>query len=163
MIRVPKHLVGRRVGNNRIELVSLLGEGSYGAVYRALVHRSGFRTPKECAVKVLRTAVGERDSTRQSMELELHQRVSDCDGVVSLYETFSEGNYQFMVMKFCPDRDLGYGISRNRYLGNDAKIKNVFTQVLDAIDYCHSHRYVSLFFSRLPPIKSSSWLQRISS
>ncbi|KAF8525343.1 kinase-like domain-containing protein [Gautieria morchelliformis] len=139
MACVPNHLAGKRVGDNRIELVSLLGEGSYGAVYRALLHRGRARRPKHCAVKVIRTALDECTFTRQHQELEIHRRVSDGAGIVTLYETFYEGHYQYMVMKLCPDRDLGYWIRRNLYLGNDTRIKNIFTQVLDAIDYCHSY------------------------
>ena len=140
----PNHLAGRRVGNNRLELVSLLGEGSYGAVYRAILHRGAPRKAKHCAVKVLRTTLGERSRMCQRRELELHQRVSNGDGIVTLYESFTEGDYQYMVMKLCPDRDLRYGIKRKRYLGDDTKIKNVYMQVLEAIEYCHSHKYVHL-------------------
>jgi hypothetical protein len=46
--------------------------------------------------------------TRQQQELEIHQRVSDGAGIVTLYGSFYERHYQYMVMKLCPDRDLGY-------------------------------------------------------
>ena len=143
MTGVPTHLVGKRVGNNRIELISLLGEGSYGAVYCGVIHRRGLKTPKYCAVKVLRTTTDERRLLCQRRELELHERVSDGDGIVTLYESFTEGKYQFIVMKFYRDGNLWYGINSGRYLGKDALIKDVFTQILDATDYCHSRGYVT--------------------
>lgn len=143
---VPNHLAGRFVGQRRFELVSLLGEGSYGAVYRALHHRGGAKEPRAYAIKVLRTTHCESRLLHQPREHELHQRVSDCDGIVTLYETFKEGHYQYMVMKLCPDGDLSSWINKKRYLGNDSKIKDVFTQLLDAVDYCHSHRYLLPLF-----------------
>ncbi|KAF8592394.1 kinase-like protein [Ramaria rubella] len=136
---IPNHLVGKRVSNNRIELVSLLGEGSFGAVYRGLIHRGGINKPKQCAVKVLQASTDEGHLLCQRRELELHQRVSGGNGIVTLYESFKEGEYRYLVMKFCPNRDLWHSICNRRFLGNDRLIKDIFLQVLDAIDYCHSH------------------------
>lgn len=136
---VPTNLVGKRVGPNRIELTVLLGEGSYGAVYRGVFHR-GFRTPKQCAVKVQRNSLDQRHQLCMRRERELHERVSDGDGIVTLYETFKEGAYIFIVMKFCPDGDLWTGINRGRFLGNDYLIKEVYSQILNATEYCHLKR-----------------------
>ena len=136
---LPKHLTGKRVGNNRIELTALLGEGSYGCVYRGILNQDGLQ--KDCAVKCMdRSNLDAYHLMVQRREILLHQRVSDGGGVVSLYETFEEGDYMFIVMEYCPDGDLWESIAHDRYAEKNDLIRDVFSQILDSVAYCHSKR-----------------------
>jgi serine/threonine protein kinase len=74
----------------------------------------------------------------QGREILLHQQVSNGQGVVSIYDAFEEDDYQFIVMEYCPDGDLWEGIAHGQYAEKDDLIRDVFTQVLESVEYCHS-------------------------
>ena len=133
----PNHFVGKRIANNRIELVAILGEGSYGCVYRAIIHENG--TQKLCAVKCLSKAnIDPYHLMCQRREIVLHKQVSDGEGIVSLYEAFEDSDYQWLVLEYSSDGDLWERISEGCYTGNDDSIRDVFGQILAAVEYCHS-------------------------
>ena len=134
---IPNQFVGKRIANNRIELVAILGEGSYGCVYRAIIHQDGKQMP--CAVKCLSKAnLDAYHLMCQRREIILHKQVSDGEGIVSLYEAFEDSDYQWLVLEYSSDGDLWEGISEGYYVGKDDIIRDVFGQILDAVEYCHS-------------------------
>lgn len=56
-----------------------------------------------------------------------------------MYKTIEEGEFIYVILDYCEDGDLfGMITDRQRYIGNDALIKRVFLQILDAVEYCHS-------------------------
>ncbi|KAI9509251.1 kinase-like protein [Russula earlei] len=134
--------VGTLIDNGNLELVSVLGYGGYGVVYRAIDVRSTVHNTSSYAVKCLlhtptRNAVRQRRLHLQ--EITLHQLASTHPNVVTLHRVIEEDDYTFIVMDFCPDGDLfGQILHKRRYLGHDNLIKNVFLQLLDAVNYCHS-------------------------
>ncbi|KAF8519656.1 kinase-like domain-containing protein [Gautieria morchelliformis] len=134
---VPNQFVGKRISNNSIELLSILGEGSYGCVYRAIMHQNG--TPLPCAVKCLsKSNLDAYHLLCQRREVILHKQVSDGKGIVSLYAAFEDSDYQWIVLEYSPDGDLWEGISDGIYAGEDDIIRDVFDQILAAVEYCHS-------------------------
>jgi serine/threonine protein kinase len=133
----PNHFVGKRIANNRIELVDIIGEGSYGCVYRAILHEDG--TKKLRAVKCLSKAnLDAYHLMCQRREILLHQQVSDGEGIVTLYEAFEDSDFQWLVLEYSSDGDLWEGISEGCYAGKDDIIKDIFGQILEAVEYCHS-------------------------
>ena len=129
--------VGTRIDDGAIELVSVLGYGGYGVVYRAVdVNHNTF------AVKCLIHS-SSRSASRQRrlhlQEITLHELVSAHPHVVTLHRVIEEDGFTFIVMDYCPDGDLFSQILHHRrYLGNNELIKEVFLQLLDAVEYCHS-------------------------
>ncbi|KAF8579949.1 kinase-like protein [Ramaria rubella] len=135
---VPNHFVGQRVGNNRVELVALLGEGSYGCVYRGILHQSE-GVQKSCAVKCLSKAnLDAYHLMCQRREILLHKQVSDGHGIVTLYESFEDSDYQWIVMEYSSNGDLWEAIADGQFVEKDHRIKEVFSQILAAVEYCHS-------------------------
>ncbi|KZT03769.1 kinase-like protein [Laetiporus sulphureus 93-53] len=136
--------LGTLIDNESLELVEILGYGGYGVVYRAV--DTLFPEPTSYAVKCLPHS-SKRNSTRQRSlhlrEITLHRFVSVHPNVVTLHRVIEEGPYTFLVMDYCEDGDLFSQILHHRrYLGNNALIKDVFLQLLDAVDYCHeAHIY----------------------
>ena len=134
--------IGTIIDNGTLELVSVLGHGGYGVVYRAVDLRSPALDGPSYAVKCLLhtpTRNAGRQRRLHMQEIALHQLASVHPNVVTLHRVIEEGDCTFIVMDYCPDGDLfGQILQKRRYLGRDDFIKHVFLQLLDAINYCHS-------------------------
>ncbi|KAI0032860.1 kinase-like domain-containing protein, partial [Vararia minispora EC-137] len=134
--------VGSYIDGGALQLVSVLGYGGYGVVYRAVDTRPDSVDASSYAVKCLihsHTRSSARQRRLHLQEISLHQRVSGHPHVVTLHRVVEEDGYTFIVMDYCPDGDLFAQILHHRrYLGHDPLIKHVFLQLLDAVGYCHS-------------------------
>ncbi|KAF8903373.1 kinase-like domain-containing protein [Gymnopilus junonius] len=132
--------VGTLIDGGSLELVEVLGVGGYGVVYRAVDTRSPAGL-KSYAVKCL-VASGQQTARQRQIhirEIALHQLASAHPGVVTLHRVVEQGNHTYIIMDYAPDHDLFTQILHScRYLGDDAVIKDVFLQLLDAVEYCHS-------------------------
>ncbi|KAI0325179.1 kinase-like protein [Cubamyces sp. BRFM 1775] len=136
---VPPAL-GTVIDNGALQLVEILGYGGYGIVYRAVDTYSS--NPTSYAVKCLPHS-NKRSAARQRQlhmrEIALHQLASGHPNVVTLHRVVEDYQYTYIVMDYCSDGDLFTQIlHQRRYLGNNALIKEVFLQLLDAVEYCHS-------------------------
>ncbi|KAF9482300.1 kinase-like protein [Pholiota conissans] len=130
--------VGTLIDGGSLELVEVLGVGGYGVVYRAVDPRYPSRS---YAVKCLVASGHQTARQRQThiREIALHQLASAHPGVVTLHRVVDQGNHTYIVMDYAPDHDLFTQILHScRYLGDDGLIKDVFLQLLDAVEYCHS-------------------------
>ncbi|PFH48673.1 hypothetical protein AMATHDRAFT_76606 [Amanita thiersii Skay4041] len=145
--------LGTLIDGHSLELVEVLGVGGYGVVYRAIdidpLSLTGHL--KSYAVKCL--ICPPNASTRQRhvhiREIALHQLASGHSGVVTLHRVIEQQNVTYIILDYAPDHDLFTQILRNcRYLGNDALIKHIFLQLLDAVGYCHG---LGIFHRDLKP------------
>ncbi|KAH9941740.1 kinase-like protein [Epithele typhae] len=142
--------LGSYIDNGALRLVEILGYGGYGIVYRAVDTHSP--KPTSYAVKCLPHS-SKRSSARQRQlhirEITLHQLASGHPNIVTLHRVIEDYQYTFIVMDYCPDGDLFTQIlHKRRYLGNNALIKEVFLQLLEAVEYCHS---LSIYHRDLKP------------
>ncbi|KAF8813140.1 kinase-like protein [Phlegmacium glaucopus] len=132
--------VGTLIDGGSLELVEVLGVGGYGVVYRAVDTRH-MSCPKSYAVKCLVTSGHQTLRQRQIhiREIALHQIASAHPGVVTLHRVVEQLNHTYIIMDYAPDHDLFTQILHScRYLGDDGLIKDVFLQLLDAVEYCHA-------------------------
>ncbi|KAG6900289.1 hypothetical protein C0993_000262 [Termitomyces sp. T159_Od127] len=138
----PKLQLGKRIDGDTLEFVEVLGVGGYGVVYRAVDVTTSERT--SYAVKCLlhfKDQKDQRPNRRQFhiREIALHQISSAHPGIVTLHRIIEDDEFTYIIMDYAPDHDLFTQILNNcRYLGNDALIKHVFLQLVDAVEYCHS-------------------------
>ncbi|OCH86763.1 kinase-like protein, partial [Obba rivulosa] len=142
--------VGTLIDNGALELVEVLGYGGYGVVYRAIDTYSS--SPTSYAVKCLPHSQ-KRNASRQRQlhlrEITLHQLASAHPNVVTLHRVVEDYHYTYIVMDYCSDGDLFTQIlHQRRYLGHNELIKEVFLQLLDAVEYCHS---LSIYHRDLKP------------
>ncbi|CCL99589.1 uncharacterized protein FIBRA_01607 [Fibroporia radiculosa] len=132
--------LGTYIDNESLQLVEVLGYGGYGVVYRAIDTCSS--SPTSYAVKCLPRS-HKRNAQRQHQlhmrEIRLHQVASRHPNVVTLHRVIEDYHYTYIVMEYCQDGDLFSQILHHRrYLGRTDLIKEVFLQLLDAVEYCHS-------------------------
>lgn len=58
---------------------------------------------------------------------------------MSFHKVITDSKHVYVVLNLCDGGDLFSAITeRNLYFGNDALIKSVFLQILDAVHHCHS-------------------------
>ncbi|KAJ6539457.1 kinase-like domain-containing protein [Mycena capillaripes] len=134
--------LGEIVDGGRLKLVERLGSGSQGVVYKALDTTSTTDNPIYYAVKCLKKhPVGSKEAISQVRELKLHKMVSHHPNIVTLHRHFSDGKHIFLVLDFSVGGDLFLGIRHKRHFHRDTpRIKQVFVQILDAVQYCHNNK-----------------------
>jgi serine/threonine protein kinase len=123
-------LLGQTIDGGALRIKSILGAGTFGVVYRAVDTRSG----AHYAVK--RVEKGCFDY-RRSRESRYHARVSSHPNVLTFHREIDAGSHAFFVYDLCAG-DLHSVINRLTFFRKDELIKSVFTQIIDALDFCHS-------------------------
>ncbi|KIV94832.1 hypothetical protein PV10_02564 [Exophiala mesophila] len=120
----------------RLELVSILGVGAYGVVYRAV----DLLTNNLYAVKALpKLGLDPRQRRFQKREIALHHQASQHPNVLSLLRILDCPECTYCVIEYCPEGDLFTNITElGHFVGDDQLAKHAFLQILDAVEYCHS-------------------------
>ncbi|PVV02420.1 hypothetical protein BB560_003132 [Smittium megazygosporum] len=143
----PKGLmVGHSIDNGALLFTHFVGVGSYGEVYKAYDRISN----REYAIKVLQRKQNfflsnmenepYIDARVLSTEIRLHSKIPPHPNVISLERILHTNDQIFMVMENCGGGDLYENISKNPYFnlsGNDALIRRLFLQLVDAVEHCH--------------------------
>ncbi|KIP06305.1 hypothetical protein PHLGIDRAFT_48557, partial [Phlebiopsis gigantea 11061_1 CR5-6] len=138
--------VGKTLDAGRLELVEVLGEGAYGVVYLAVERlgdaASSSKTPapaKQYAVKVLnKAAEGTVVGQCQSREIVTHKIATSHPNVLTLHDVLEDEAALYLVLDYCPGGDLFNAVvERHAFAQNDALLKSVFVQILDAVQSCH--------------------------
>ncbi|EPS29781.1 hypothetical protein PDE_04731 [Penicillium oxalicum 114-2] len=129
-----------------LELESVLGVGAYGVVYTAV----DIHTRSRYAVKALnKSGLDSRQLSYQQREIRLHHQASAHPNVVSLVRIMDSVDCTYVVMEYCPEGDLFSNITeKGHFVGNDLLAKQIFVQLLDAVQFCHS---VGIYHRDLKP------------
>ncbi|CAH7670017.1 kinase-like domain-containing protein [Phakopsora pachyrhizi] len=141
------NLVGHKIDDGRLELMSVLGLGAYGVVYLARDLTSpDMENPKFYAVKALnKIGLDARQKAFQRREIALHSLASSHASIVTLHAVIESPSCLFVILDYCPDGDLfGMITEKQKYLGKNEAIRCVFVQIIEAVQFCHrlgiSHR-----------------------
>ncbi|RIA89632.1 kinase-like domain-containing protein [Glomus cerebriforme] len=131
----PSERIGNLIDNGRLEITNILGVGAYGVVYSA----KHVINQRVYAVKCMPKAnVDARQHRLHGTEIKLHSQVSNHPNIISLEKVVDTSDTLNVVLEYCREGDLFSMITeKGGYLGNDQLIKQVFIQILDAVQYCH--------------------------
>lgn len=146
--------LGTFIDNGTLQLVEILGYGGYGIVYRAVptFYPSSSTQPPSYAVKCLPCTSSKRGGTTPSAinrQRQLHLRETDLHklactpphpNILTLHRTIIDpaSGHTYIIMDYAPSGDLFTQILHSRtYLGNNELIKDVFLQLIEAVERCH--------------------------
>lgn len=130
----PSSFLGHTIDNGRLRFIDVLGVGAYGVVYTAQDFDGRLYAVK-CLSKV---GLDARQRRFQQREIQLHHALSHHPNVVRLDRIVNDLTHVYVVMEHCPEGDLFAMITeRGGYIGQDRLIKDVFLQLLDAVQECH--------------------------
>ena len=135
-------LTFRTIDSGRYRLLSPLGSGGYGVVYRALERDPRTARTLVRAIKVMPLAPhGTRRAAYQLREAALHGRVSDSGHphVVRLHRAVRDTQYMYLIMDYLPGGDLYTAMREDCPLvGDTEKLKTVFLKIMDGVAACHA-------------------------
>ena len=145
----PEKRIGRIVGDG-LQLKNILHISLYVVVYLAADVKTGDQYALKAMSKVNTKDIGlERLATSQKRGMRLQQRVSAHPNVLSVLKIIDEPDCTYYVLDYHSEGDLFDNIlERKRYVGEDDLAKQVFLQILDAVDFCHS---IQLYHRHLTP------------
>lgn len=135
----PESRIGHYL-DGHLHLVEVLGVGAYGVVYAAVDIYDNTPYAVKALSKVGPTGLPLDDAQKkfQAREISLHARAQRHRNIVSLVEILDGPDCVYVVMEYCPEGDLFAAITeKHNYVGDDALAKQVFLQLLDAVQFCH--------------------------
>ena len=121
----------------------MIGEGANGTCY--LVYSEKYQTAFLCkCIQLLhgseRSRLEQYHREIQSLSLLIHKNI------VKIYDCFSESNYLFMIMEYCPNGSLADYINKYaktaKYV-NYTFVRKIVTDILLALQYCHDVKHIS--------------------
>jgi len=129
------NMAGKTIGSGQIKLVEEIGTGGFGAVYRALEIKSGSILAVKC-VRKRREKPG-----REIREIALQRLVCKHPNIVSVRGFHDDREFVYAALDYCPGGDLFTAVvERGVFHMQDDLIKTAYLQILDAVNWCHSHR-----------------------
>ena len=140
--------------------IKLVGSGSFGSVYEA----QDIETKKTYAMKIIekRHLVHRGDIPHLQHEIDSLAFLKS-EYIVSLHDFFSNQQYFFLIMDWCPGQSLESYIQRNGPL-RETTAATVFQQIVLAVDFCHSHGVAhrdikpqNILITKFPNIKLSDF------
>ncbi|KAJ4221573.1 Serine/threonine protein kinase [Fusarium solani] len=136
----PEERLGR-VLEGTLQLTEILGTGAYGVVYLAVDLKTGGKYAVKCLSKFNAdgTQLEPRQFAYQQREIRLHWKASNHANVVQMLKIVNDPDCIYVILEYCPEGDLFLNITeRGQYVGKDELSRNIFLQILDAVEHCHN-------------------------
>jgi serine/threonine protein kinase len=117
------------------QLLEELGRGSYGCSFLG----QSLTTNEYVAVKILsKKGLSSSELELQKLETDIQQHLNHIN-LLHLDHVIQEQDYTYMIMELCDGGDLFEYVVNNYTKDDEVKIKSIFSQILDAIEYLHDH------------------------
>lgn len=127
----PQQFLYTYIDNHSIQLVSVIGSGSYGVVYLGKYIYTNRYYAVKCVV----------DNHISENEINMHSLLSGHSNILSLEKVVKEHNYVFIIMEYATHGDLFSSITQPHLskdiIGKTKVIRHLFLQILDAVQHCH--------------------------
>lgn len=144
------NLVGQTIDAGRLSITHVLGAGSNGVVFLAEDTASPSTHTLYYAVKCMPKALfGTRRFRNQRQEIQNHMAASVIPNVVTLHRVIEDHRFYYLVMDYYPGGDLFHYLARGGIArGDDARIKRIMVQIIDAVRECH---HLGIFHRDIKP------------
>ncbi len=121
----------------RYEILSLLGEGGMGAVYKAVDRE----LDREVAVKLIRPELASQADIldRFKQEVILARQITHYN-VIRIYDLGSDGPLKFLTMEFVEGVDLKHYLAKNK--PDIIEVAGLFRQICDGLMVAHATNVV---------------------
>jgi calcium-dependent protein kinase len=116
------------------DIVGKLGEGSYGAVYKAQHKKANLIR----AIKAIKRK--HIDGISFNNEITILKSV-DHANIIKLFECYYDTNYYYLAEEFCPGGDLYDYIKKQKFF-SEKKAAFIIEQLLSAMNHLHSKKIV---------------------
>ncbi|KZT10502.1 kinase-like protein, partial [Laetiporus sulphureus 93-53] len=138
--RVPD-LSLKVIDDGRLQLLNFVGAGCHGTIYRARDRKAPSGQFTFYAVKVVPIADPfTRYGRLQAREVSCHKYVSGHPNIIKLHRIVRDDEFIYLVLDYCPSGDMHkLLIERMTIARNDVLIRNLFLQLIDAVDACHQN------------------------
>ena len=128
---------------NRYRVISKLGQGGMGAVYKCLDETAGIEIALKALPPELSNNTLEMEDIKDNFQLVsklVHQNIAN---LRQLEKDNSNGNY-YLIMECCEGEDLRRWIRRKRREGKLEleDILPIISQIADALDYAHKQKII---------------------
>ncbi|KAF7308891.1 Protein kinase domain-containing protein [Mycena kentingensis (nom. inval.)] len=123
-------------GEYHLRLLSTLGVGTFGRVYKAVDIHSSLHYAVKCMARAI---AGSRQHIAQEREVEAHTLVSGHPRIVTLHHHLTTADHVFLVLEYVAGGTLLSAVQR-RVFGNDTpRIKQAMSEILDVVAHLQRH------------------------
>ncbi|KAJ2997891.1 hypothetical protein HDV02_005076 [Globomyces sp. JEL0801] len=128
LIRYPNHIEG-------YQIISVLGKGGFGVVYRAKIKQN----QTSVAIKTInKKQMKDANLTKRvANEVEIHWQLRH-QNILELYNYFEDSTYVYLIMELCENGTLFQYLKERKCLSEDQS-RNILNQLVNGLLYLHSN------------------------
>ena len=143
---IGSSLVQTVLRDHGYSIVSQIGKGAQGVCYLVNSHKYNLNFICKC----IHLSFGMEERTIKQFETEVYSLTHIIHkNIVQIFDYFTEGQFLFMVIEYCPQGSLMDAIKKYRQPQASINIfpydyiRRIMIDVLSALEYCHNQKHIS--------------------